>query len=240
MAATVVLVVTFLFGVLVGRNAPRGSETVDGRRPKSRPDPAVPPVAEIRACFARWGSPSPDDRRDQAGGTAELCRSTACGTGRQRRISSPRPRRPRVKPRRRRARRRRRHAKRSRPRPRARRSRPRASGGSGSRDSGPSREAPAPSRETAAAVAPVPQEPVATPPAPRPAPATAPAPADGADRNVAAVRSVRSGLCRSGCGLSRSPGVGYAGQAVDCQRISSVRAGSGQRGADCALPRACG
>ncbi len=42
MAATVVLVVTFLFGVLTGRNAPRGAEMVEAAATEIAPAPALP------------------------------------------------------------------------------------------------------------------------------------------------------------------------------------------------------
>ncbi len=60
MAATVVSVVIFLTGVLVGRNSQHGSETVDVAATDIAPDPGVPPVAENIAPAPSGGSPSPD------------------------------------------------------------------------------------------------------------------------------------------------------------------------------------
>ena len=180
MAATVVLVVTFLFGVLVGRNAPRGSETVAST--EIAPDPAVPPMAENVAPASPAGVPSSDaaatkpaeqlsyaDRLLRDNPPEENLKPASPAPARQ--AASP-PREAPTPPR----------ETAATPPARETAAPSRETAAAARETSGPSREAPAPSREKTAAVAPVPQEPVATPPAPRPAPATVPpAPADGAD-----------------------------------------------------------
>ena len=52
MAATVVLVVTFLFGLMVGRGAPGGTETAGAANVDVAPDPAMAPLPEPPAAAA--------------------------------------------------------------------------------------------------------------------------------------------------------------------------------------------
>jgi cell division protein FtsN len=49
MAATVFSVVVFLFGVLVGRNARTGPDTVESAATEIAPDPVLPPITETAA-----------------------------------------------------------------------------------------------------------------------------------------------------------------------------------------------
>ncbi len=63
MAATVVLVVTFLFGVLVGRDAPNGSATVEAAaNTQVEPDPVAAPATEAASAPAMSDPSAPANK----------------------------------------------------------------------------------------------------------------------------------------------------------------------------------
>ncbi len=161
MATTVVLVLTFLFGVIVGRNARAGTTEAASVAPADvAPDPAVSPVAGQSRAGARARRRRADGDRAESVRRIELCGSSSarCGAGREAETCGERA-------------------------TKATAAAPSREAAAPPREPIASREKPIASREKPAVEhAPVVQEPVAAkPPAPRPAPATPPpAPAEAA------------------------------------------------------------